>query len=96
MGWRSLLLTFAAAASVTAVGLVLRSRQGEYVELAYQVVARLAGGACLAVMLVAFALAVDWLGQLGRRIERYRDRALVGLSRALPGTRTFGRARTAL
>ena len=96
MGWRSLLLTFAAAASVTAVALVLRSRQGEHVEIAYQVVARLAGGACLAVMLIAFALAVDWLGQIARKVRRYRDQGLIALSRSLPGERALGPARPAL
>jgi hypothetical protein len=96
MGWRSLLLAVAAAVSGTAVGLVLRSRHGEYAEIAYQAVARLAGGACLAVMLIAFALAVDWLVQVARRIRRYRDQALVSLSRALPGARALGPARPAL
>ncbi len=96
MGWRSFVLTFAAAASVTAVGLVLRSRHGEYVEIAYQVVARLAGAACLALMLVAFVLAVAWLAELGRRVRRYRDQALFSLSQALPGARTLGPARPAL
>jgi len=55
MGWRSLVVTFAAAASLTTVGFILRSHHGEYVDIAYQVVARLAGGAWLAVMLVALA-----------------------------------------
>ena len=96
MGWRSLFLTFASAAAVTAAGLVLRSRHGEYVDIAYQVVARLAGGAWLAVMLVAFVLAVDWLGQVGHRIRRQRDQSLLALARALPGARTLGPARPAL
>ena len=96
MGWRSLALTFAVAASVTAVGLTLRSHQGEYVDIAYQAVARLAGGAWLAVMLVAFVLAVDWLGQVGHRIRRQRDQSLLALARALPGARTLGPARPAL
>ena len=83
MGWRSLVVTFAAATSVTAVGFILRSRHGEYVDIAYQVVARLAGGAWLAVTLVGFVLAVVWLGQVGHRIRRYRDEALLALARAL-------------
>jgi len=96
MGWRSLVVTFAAAASLTAVGFILRSRHGEYVDIAYQVVSRLAGGAWLAVMLVAFVLAVDWLGQVGHRIRRQRDQSLLALARALPGARTLGPARPAL
>jgi hypothetical protein len=83
MGWRSLVVTFAAAASLTAVGFILRSRHGESVENAYQVIARLAGGAWLAMMLVGFVLAVDWLRQVGHRIRRYRDQSLLALSRAL-------------
>jgi hypothetical protein len=78
VGWRALLLTVAAAGLLTAAGLILQEQHGEYVEIAYQAVARLAGAACLTVMLVAITVVVDWLHQLTVTLQRHIDRALSG------------------
>jgi len=81
-GWRALLLTLAAAGLLTAAGIILRSQHGEYFDVAYQMVARLAGAACLTVILVAIAVVADWLHELSVTLQRQVDRALSGEWRA--------------
>ena len=82
VGWRALLLTLVPAGLLTMSGIILRSQRDEYFDIAYQVVARLAGAACLTVMLVAIAVVADWLHQLGLTLRRQVDRALSGEWRA--------------
>ncbi len=82
VGWRALLLTLVPAGLLTMSGIILRSQRDEYFDIAYQVVARLAGAAWLTVMLVAITVVVDWLHQLGLTLRHEVDRALSGEWRA--------------
>src|SRR5579872_492958 len=83
-GWRILLMTFLAAGGLTVLALLLERASGPYFDFGYQVAARLAGAASLAVPLVALNVLVEWLGHLSVKVQRYRDRVLRELSRALP------------
>jgi hypothetical protein len=83
-GWRGLVLSLALAGLLSALALMLRQQPGAYFDFGYQVAARLAGAACLTVMLVAINVVVDWLHRQSVRLQRHLDQALLAVSRELP------------
>src|ERR1700736_2620067 len=84
-GWRGVLVAFALAVLMTALGLSVQAHsQGGFSDPQFRLVAQAAGAANLFFLLRFFSETVVWLHQESVKLQRHIDRGLSGEWRAKP------------